>query len=151
MYIRKYLTEDKNLDLAWKSGINRRIIRYADILLLYAECLNETGHTAEAYQYIQRVRDRANLPDLATVKPDMSQDDMRWQLDHERALEFCFEAQRYLDLLRWGYFTDQSKFAVLYARDPEYQNYIPGREYLAIPPTEIERTNGVVVQNPAWN
>jgi len=151
VYIRKYLTEDKEMDRAWKSGINRRIIRYADILLLYAECLNETGHTTDAYPYIQRVRDRANLPDLATVKPGMSQEEMRWQLDHERALEFCFEAQRYLDILRWGYFDDEAKFDTLMARDPEYQNWLPGREYLAIPPTEIERTNGIVNQNPGWN
>ena len=77
---------------------------------------------------------------------------MREQLDHERALEFCFEAIRYNDLLRWGYFESQATVdEILLPRDPEYQNWLPGREYLAIPPTEIERTNGVVHQNPARN
>jgi hypothetical protein len=149
VFIRKYLTEDPALDEAWKSGINRRLVRYADILLLYAECLNEAGQTAQAYPFIQRVRDRAQLADLPA---GMTQQEMREQLDHERALEFCFEAQRYLDLLRWGYFESQSTVnSILLPRDPEFQNWLPGREYLAIPPTEIERTNGVVVQNPAWN
>lgn len=152
VFIRKYLTENELLDKAWKSGINRRLVRYADILLLYAECLNETGQTGEAYQYIQQVRNRANLADLATIKPNMTQQEMREQLDHERALELCFEAWRFLDLIRWGYFASQETVnSILIPRDPEFRNWLPGREYLAIPPTEIERTNGAVVQSPAWN
>ncbi len=50
-----------------ESGINYRVLRYADILLMYAEVLNELNRTAEAYPYIQQVRTRANLPDLATL------------------------------------------------------------------------------------
>ena len=152
VFIRKYLTEDPGLDEAWKSGINRRLIRYAGILLLYAECLNETGDQALAAEYIQKVRDRANLPDRTSEFAAMNRDQLFEQIDHERALEFCFEAQRYLDLLRWGYFESQATVnEILMPRDGEYQNWLPGREYLALPPTEIERTNGVVVQNPAWN
>ena len=152
VFIRKYLTEDPGLDEAWKSGINRRLIRYAGILLLYAECLNETGNQALAAEYIQKVRDRANLPDRTSEFAAMNRDQLFEQIDHERALEFCFEAQRYLDLLRWGYFESQATVnEILMPRDGEYQNWLPGREYLALPPTEIERTNGVVVQNPAWN
>jgi len=56
---------------------------------MYAEVLNETGNTAGAYPYIQQVRDRAKLPDLATVRPNMTQQEMRDQLGHERALEFA--------------------------------------------------------------
>jgi starch-binding outer membrane protein, SusD/RagB family len=152
VFIRKYLTENETLDKSWKSGINRRLVRYADILLLYAECLNEAGQTAAAYPYIQQVRTRSHLADLATIKPTMTQAEMRMQLDHERALELCFEAWRYLDLIRWGYFSSQDIVnSILVVRDPEFKNWIPGREYLAIPPTEIERTNGIVKQNDAWN
>ncbi|MBN1950834.1 MAG: RagB/SusD family nutrient uptake outer membrane protein [Bacteroidales bacterium] len=133
----------------WRSGINERILRYADILLLYAECLNEQGRTAEAYPYIQEVRDRANLRDLAIEKPGMTQDEMRMQLDHERALEFCFEAQRYVDLVRWGYFDDPDKVALLISRDEEYEDWTAGREYLAIPQTELD-VNSNLVQNPGW-
>jgi starch-binding outer membrane protein, SusD/RagB family len=152
VFIRKYVTEDPLLDRAWKSGINRRLIRYADILLLYAECLNEAGNVAGAAQYIQMVRDRAKLPDREAEFAAYSQDQMRARIDHERLLELCFETWRYLDLMRWGYFESQDKVnTILIPRDPEYKNWIPGREYLAIPPTEIERTNGIVKQNPAWN
>ncbi|UCH14057.1 MAG: RagB/SusD family nutrient uptake outer membrane protein [Bacteroidales bacterium] len=159
VFIRKHITEDHDLDNDWFSGINRRVFRYADVLLLYAECLNEAGQTAEAYQYIQQVRNRANLPDLNTVRPNMTQEEMRDQLDHERALELCFEGWRYVDLVRWGWFQDEAKLQILIQRDPEYLNYynpdeglwLQGREYMAIPPTEIERTNGIVKQNPGWN
>ena len=152
VFIRKYVTEDPVLDAAWKSGINRRLVRYADILLLYAECLNEAGDVAGAASYIQMVRDRANLLDRETEFAAFSQQQMRDRIDHERLLELCFEAWRYIDLLRWGYFDTQDKVnTILIPRDPEFKNWIPGREYLAIPPTEIERTNGIVNQNPAWN
>jgi hypothetical protein len=151
VYIRKWLTEDEASELAWRSYINRRIMRYADVLLMYAECLNEAGQTTQAYTYIQKVRDRANLPDLATVKPGMTQEQMREQLDHERALEFCFEAWRYVDLLRWGYFDDPAKVEMLRGRDVEFNNWTTGREYLAIPPGEINRTRSIVKQNPGWN
>jgi hypothetical protein len=152
VFAKKFVYEDLVLDAAWLSGINRPLIRYADILLLYAECLNEANQTAAAYPYIQQVRDRANLPDLATTKPGMTQVQMREQLDHERLLELNLETWRYLDLLRWGYFDSQASVdAILSVRDPEFKNWIPGREYLAIPPTEIDRTKGFVKQNPAWN
>jgi hypothetical protein len=151
VFIRKWVYADRSRDAIWLSGINRRVVRYADILLLYAECLNEAGKTEDAYSYIQQVRDRANLPDLATVKPGMSQQEMRDQISHERALELCFETWRYIDLLRWGWFKDPEKLALLKQHDPEFNNYITGREYLAIPPTEIDRTNGIIHQNPAWN
>lgn len=154
VFIRKWLTENEAVELAWRSTINRRIFRYANVLLLYAECLNETNRTTEAYTYIQRVRNRANLPDLATLKPGMNKEQMHEQIDHERLLEFCFEGSRYVDMLRWGYFDDSSpRFRVpeLILRDPEYVNWIKGREYMAIPPSEITRTNNIVQQNPGWN
>jgi len=159
IFIRKYLTEDPALDEAWKSGINRRVVRYADVLLLYAECLNEAGQTTEAYDYIQIVRDRANLPELSIVKPGMSQEEMRWQISHERALELCFETWRYIDLLRWGWFEDEAMMDTLLNHDPEFINYynpdegvwLKGREYIAIPPSEVERTNGIVQQSVAWD
>jgi len=150
VHVRKYLNDETSAnETEWRSGINERILRYSDILLLYAECLNELNRTAEAYPFIQEVRDRASLPNLATARPGMSQEQMREQLDHERALEFCFEAQRYVDLVRWGYFDDPDKVEMLIERDPEYGNWTDGREYLAIPPTEVD-VNSNLVQNEGW-
>jgi hypothetical protein len=155
VFIRKWLTEDPVQEDAWRSYINRRIMRYADVLLMYAECQNELNNSAECAKYIQIVRDRANLPDREAEFAGYTQAQMRDQIDHERLLEFCFEAWRYVDMLRWGWFDDDNpetfKIDELRERDPEYINWIPGREYMAIPPEEISRTNGIVKQNPGWN
>jgi hypothetical protein len=154
IHIRKYLNDRTDPDeVEWRSEINERILRYADILLLYAECLNETGQTGEAYQYIQMVRDRANLPDLASTKPGMNQQEMRMQISHERALEFCFEGLRYLDLLRWGWLNQDSgnnpMLDTLATHDEELATLPPGREYLAIPQGELD-VNPNISQLPGW-
>jgi tetratricopeptide (TPR) repeat protein len=131
------------------SGINSRLMRYADVLLMYAECLNEMNQTAQAYPYIQQVRARAGLADLATVMPNMTQQQMRDQLAHERFLEFGLEGHRFDDIVRWGWLQDPTKLAWLQARDPEFNTYFPGREYMPIPLAEIQANPGVL-QNPGW-
>lgn len=51
---------------------------------MYAGALNELGQITQAYSYIQQVRNRAKLPNLATIKPSMTQEQMRDQIAHER-------------------------------------------------------------------
>lgn len=126
----------------WKSGINERLMRYSDILLMYAECLNETSQTAAAYPFIQKVRTRVGLPDLATTKPNMTQAQMRDQLAHERLLEFCLEGHRFDDIRRWGWLSNPTKLSLLKVNDPEMNTYLPGREYYPIPQTEIDNNPG---------
>jgi tetratricopeptide (TPR) repeat protein len=133
----------------WRSGINERLMRYADVLLMYAECLNELGSTTQAYPYIQQVRSRVGLPALAVVKPNMTQAQMRDQIAHERFLEFSLEGHRFDDIVRWGWLQDPVKLAYLQGRDPEFNTYAQGREYLPIPLNEIQ-TNPGVVQNPSY-
>ncbi|MCK4750741.1 MAG: RagB/SusD family nutrient uptake outer membrane protein, partial [Bacteroidales bacterium] len=117
------------------------------------ECLNEMGETAAAYPYIQMVRDRANLPDLATKKPGMTQEEMRMQISHERAVEFAFESLRYVDLLRWGWLNQDngpnSMLDSLITHDDELATLPPGREYLAIPQRELD-VNPNITQIPGW-
>ena len=120
------------------SEINYRLMRYADVLLMYAEALNETGRTSDAYTYIQQVRDRANLPDLATVKPNMSQQQMRDQLGHERALEFAIESIRIHDIVRWGWLYNDAKLSELKQHDSDFETWTAGKEYLPIPQTELD-------------
>jgi tetratricopeptide (TPR) repeat protein len=120
------------------SGINYRIIRFADILLMYAEAFNELNQTSQSYQYIQRVRDRANLPELATVKPNMTQQEMREQIYHERYLELAIESQRIHDIIRWGWLYNDENLAELQARDPEFNTWRPGHEYLPIPQEDLD-------------
>ncbi|WP_125718690.1 RagB/SusD family nutrient uptake outer membrane protein [Flavobacterium ustbae] len=151
LFCRKYQNSDGQFadEYDWRSGINERLLRYADILLMYAECLNETGDTPGAYTYIQMVRNRVNLPDLATTKPGMSQAQMREQIGHERFLEFPLEGHRFDDIRRWGWLQDPAKLAWLKARDAEFNSYTAGREYFPIPQLEMDNNPGTI-QNDSY-
>ena len=130
------------------SDINYRVLRYADILLMYAEALNELGRTELAYEYVQLVRDRANLPDLREVKPNLSQAEFREQIARERALELAIEGVRIHDIIRWGWLYDPNKLAELREHDAEFLNWTPGSEYLPIPQSELD-VNPNLLPNPA--
>lgn len=154
IHLRKYLNDDTDPnEVEWRSAINERILRYADVLMLYAECLNEAGQSGDSYAYIQMIRDRANLPDLSTKMPGMTQEEMRMQISHERAVEFAFEGLRYVDLLRWGWLNQDNganpMLDILITHDEELASLPPGREYLAIPQRELD-VNPNIVQIPGW-
>jgi len=84
-----------------QSGVNYPVIRYAEILLLYAEVQNEINGTptADAYNAINQVRTRANVPNLT---PGLNQSDFRDSVFLERRKEFIQEGQRWFDLARRG-------------------------------------------------
>ncbi len=149
IYPRKYTNDGLGKTFEnFESGINYRILRYSDILLMHAEALNELGQTPAAYPLIQQVRSRAKLPDLATVRPNMTQAEMRNQIAHERALEFSIEGQRINDIIRWGWLYDSAMLAELRARDSDFNSWTPGNEYLPIPQTELD-FNKNLSPNPA--
>jgi len=152
IYPRKYTNDGvgngKPFEGAAESGINYRVLRYADILLMYGEVLNELNRTAEAYPFIQQIRTRAGLPNLATVKPGMTQAQMRDQIAHERALEFGIEGQRINDIIRWGWLYNGTKLAELKAHDVDFNTWTPGNEYLPIPQQELD-VNKNLLPNPA--
>lgn len=77
---------------------NLKVLRLADVLLVAAEASNESGSQADAYQYVNRVRTRAGLPDLA----GLSQDELREAIYLEFRKELCFEGQDYEELVRQG-------------------------------------------------
>lgn len=134
----------------FNSPINFRIIRFADVLLMYAEALNGLNRTAEAYQYVDRVRERAGMKKLSDVMPGLSQSAFLQQLMHERIMELTGESLRWNDLARWGYFDDPAKLDELKARDPEFNNFVIGKsKYMPIPQTEID-INPNLKQNPNW-
>jgi starch-binding outer membrane protein, SusD/RagB family len=151
LFWRKYQNADGAFpdEFDWRSGINERLLRYSDILLMYAECLNELGQTTQAYSYIQQVRARVNLPDLATAHPGMNQAQMREQIGHERFLEFSSEGHRFDDIRRWGWLADATKLAWLKQRDSEFNTYAPGREFFPIPQLEMDNNPGTV-QNSGY-
>jgi tetratricopeptide (TPR) repeat protein len=152
VWYRKYLNDYFRINEfeVFNGPINYRIIRYADVLLMYAEALHGLGRTNDAYQYVDRVRQRAGLRRLADIKPGMNQDQFLRQLMHERITELTGESLRWNDLARWGYFDDPAKLAELKARDPEFNNFQVGRnKYMPIPQTELD-INPNLVQNPNY-
>ncbi|TAG18228.1 MAG: RagB/SusD family nutrient uptake outer membrane protein [Cytophagia bacterium] len=97
-----------------------RALRYADLLLMYAEALNEvSGGNAEAFNAINQVRRRARGSAAATVLPDLAglnQVDFRSAVARERRVELAFENHRWTDLVRTG----QAQ-AVMSALKPTFQ------------------------------
>ncbi|MDR0830740.1 MAG: RagB/SusD family nutrient uptake outer membrane protein [Prevotellaceae bacterium] len=76
------------------------VLRYADVLLMKAEALNEQGYTAEAQEPLYQVRKRAGLTTRADVE-GLSQEAMRAKIRHERRIELAFEGHFWFDIIRW--------------------------------------------------
>ena len=89
---------DFTVGLSGDGGINFTALRYADVLLMYAEALNEIGDTPAAEDYLNMVRDRADLDPL----DGLSQEDFRLAIEQERRVEFFLEGHRWHDLVRTG-------------------------------------------------
>jgi len=124
---------------------NYRFIRYADVLLMYAEALNATGSTSSAYQYVDKVRVRAGLAPLSTVMPGLPQAQFLTQLKHERITELTGEGHRWDDLARWG-----DLGPALASRDAGFKNFVVGKnELFPIPQREID-VNPNLKQNPGY-
>lgn len=128
------------------------ILRYADVLLMYAEALNNTGGTAQAIPYVNQIRQRAGL----SPKPlTMTADETQLAIEKERRIELCFEGQRWYDLIRWGkaVSTLQAFKSKYTADDPlNAQIDIVGKEYkllYPIPTREIQ-LNSHLTQNPGY-
>ncbi len=152
VWYRKYLDDYFRINEfeVFNSPINFRVIRFADVLLMYAEALNGSGRTAEAYASVDKVRERSGLRKLSVALPGLTQAQFLKQLEHERITELTGESLRWNDLARWGYFDDASKLAELKARDSEFNNFVIGRnKYMPIPQAEID-INPNLKQNPGW-
>ena len=128
-----------------QSGINFPVLRYSDILLLYAETLNEIngGPTADAYAAINKVRARAYAgpKDLQTT---LSQSEFRDAVLLERRKEFVQEANRWFDLVRTGTLVEALKQIPAKASNVSEKNYL-----YPIPQVEID-LNPLLTQNPGW-
>ena len=126
---------------------NWRILRYADILLLYAEALanGATSSTGETpVSLLNRIRSRVGMGDVTELMNKYGWD-IRQAIMHERRVEMGFEIQRFLDLVRWtqsGWITDITQYM---------PNFTPGRnEVFPIPQREISLNDGLLEQNPGY-
>jgi len=150
VWFHKYEDDYARNNEDYYSPINFRIIRFADVLLMYAECLNGLGQTQQAYQYVDRVRQRSNMAKLSVVKPDLNQAGFLTQLQHERVTELAGEGTRWNDLVRWGILDDADKVKAIAAHDPDFNNFVVGKhKYLPIPQSEID-LNPNLKQNPGY-
>jgi len=110
-------------------------LRLADVILLYAEALNENGNTAAALTQLNRIRSRAGLADSSAT----SQADVRQAIQDERRLELAFEGHRWFDLVRTN--TVNAEMGVTVS---------PNYHVFPIPTSEVRSTNGVITQNPGY-
>lgn len=145
-HCRKY--EDPRDPNSWNSARNVYYIRYADLILLYAECLNAEGNVSGAKAQVQRVRDRARVTTPITAG---TQEEMLDFIYEERMRELGMEGWRRFDLIRRGrdYFVSQvdryNKFAK--GNVKEFHALYP------IPSNEISMNDGIGKedQNPGYN
>lgn len=140
-YNRKVWVPGTNTITQW--GHNRRLLRYADILLIAAEAMNENDKPGEAIVYLNKVRERARegnvaiLPDITTT----NKDELRDLIYQERRLELALEGHRFWDLVRTG-------------KAAEFLGplgFVEGKhELLPIPQNEIDISQGSLAQNQNW-
>ena len=154
-----------------ESGRNVRLMRYAEVLLFYAEALNETGNSMRALELVNRIRERANnlvdldymsqyrwLPQLIskripanlynTMKPYTETRDIIWK---ERRIELCYEFDRWWDMLRTGTYIENIAEFNRFESQGQQKKFIPGvHELLPIPQEEVRLSNGVIQQNPGY-
>ncbi|TSA28444.1 MAG: RagB/SusD family nutrient uptake outer membrane protein [Bacteroidetes bacterium] len=140
-YTRKVWVPGDNVITQW--GCHRRLIRYADVLLMAAETLNENNKPAEALIYLNQVRQRARqgnnniLPDITNT----NQSELRDIIFDERRHELAMEGWRFWDLVRTG--------RAAQVLGP--LGFIAGKhELLPIPQSEIDISQGSLLQNPNW-
>ena len=171
--IRKYFVplEDRpeiyNID---KIPLNHRVLRYADVLLMYAEACAETGDNTQAQWALNMVRNRVNLPDVTSTGTEL-----RDAIRAERRLELAHEQCRLYDLRRWDCSNGKKMMCNVMGPDGSFVKYNTGenadmyekwnqiepsdkgirfredRDLLyPIPNYEVEHSNGAIKQNPGW-
>lgn len=123
------------------------ILRLPDIILIYAEAVNELngGPTEEAYRQINRIRTRSN----ASALSGLNQEEFRSAVLEERALELAYEADRRYDLFRWGIYLD-----VMNAIDMDEHNVTKRRTsrnlLYPLPISEVLANDQIDSNNPGW-
>ncbi len=129
------------------SPTNRNYIRYADVLLMYAEVMYLLGDDGSGLEALNEVRRRVDMPDIEALTTDA--------IIHERDVELATEGHRWLDLIRWsfdpewGINWDELEWGINSANS--VNPFVVGKhEYLPLPLREINLGRGALEQNPGW-
>jgi len=169
-YLKKFLTDNLNLETGGTAQHLWIVFRYAEVLLNYAEAMNETygpdaipdGYTLSARQALRQVRRSAgtSLPEVTTT--DRNQ--FRNAVKHERRIELAFEDHRYWDLIRWSdaeTVLNRPVTGVRVSKDINgvfsYQTvdvaqrvFLSRNYYLPFSRNEIQNSNGTLTQNAGY-
>ncbi|SEA08695.1 RagB/SusD domain-containing protein [Porphyromonadaceae bacterium KH3R12] len=126
------------------NSANIVVLRFADVLLMKAEALNELGRTEEAEEPLYQVRRRAGLTDRSDVE-NLSAEQMREKIRHERRIELAFEGHRWFDMVRW----DNGQYALDFLHSIGKIN--AARKHLLFPIPQRERdANPNLTQNQGY-
>lgn len=124
-------------------GTDVFVIRYTDVVLKYAEALNETGSTSQAITYLNQVRNRAGLAATTAV----SQAEVRSAIEQERRYELIGEGHRWFDLLRWG--NAVSTMTAYFTANSINATINENKLLLPIPQSQVD-TDPAITQNPGY-
>ena len=163
-YLKRLWPEASRSGSTASALLNYVFYRYAEVLINYAEALNEeAGPTAEVYNAVNAIRLRAKMPALPA---GLNQSEMRERIRNERAIEFAFEDMRWWDILRWKKGPEivaqpmkamkviknaNGSFSYSVIELPAFKKVFNNNMYLyPIPRAEMNKTSGALKQNPGW-
>ena len=143
-FTKKY--EDCENDATDYADSQYPFLRLADVMLIYAEALNELDQRDQAVEYLNKVRERSNAKLQETVP---SQERLRSLILEERAKELACEGDRRWDLIRWGIYLDAMNAV---GRDDSDLDKTRQEKHLLypIPVTEVNANPYITVNNPGW-
>lgn len=140
--VRKFLVPISVVSSYDNSPMNFPVLRYADVLLMKAEALNELGRTTDAQGYLNDVRHRAGLGDIPL---GLNQAQFREAVLKERRMEMAFEGQRWFDLIR----VNNGQYGLDFLHSIGKSNAAQKHLLFPIPQIEIDR-NPNLTQNPGY-
>jgi hypothetical protein len=136
------------VDYSTKSEQDWVLIRYAEVLLNFAEATNETsGPTTNVYDAINLVRSRPGIS-MPPIKAGLTKDEMRVRIWNERRVEFGMEGHRYSDIRRWKLAETYLSSLVLPGSGTVYK-FISKNYLFPFPQSEID-VNKSLTQNPGY-
>lgn len=140
-YQRYWLENEGN----WRSSLDEYAMRYADVLLMYAEALTMANKVSAAVPFVTRIRNRAKLVDKSSEMSGWSKDQMMQEIMHQRNVEFNREGLHWYDLRRWG----TTEVVIKAGKALGWENYSSKFLYYPIPEAELDN-NPNMTQNDPW-
>ncbi|WP_353138922.1 RagB/SusD family nutrient uptake outer membrane protein [Pseudopedobacter sp.] len=153
VFFRKYGSDYYRDFDDYHNPTNVRLIRFADVLLMYAECIAQSNDPlATAVQQVDKVRARVNMPNLAVNNPIAATDKNTFlkRLQMERVLELATEGHRWADLKRWGLLDDATGLNEVKSRDADFNNFTIGKHNRLPIPSDEDKNNPNADQNPNY-